>query len=249
MSVEQLEARVQILEEQNKVLQNQIRTLQDIEEIKILQRCYGYYYEKLMGQEFLDLFADGPDTALHMLGSAVDISFVGKEALKDSIEKLMPNENFPNPESLHSIVMCSGVIHVNPDGKTALGRWYGIGEVALPRGKGIEENRSLFIYENKYVKEDGRWKFKVVKVYLVYSIDDPVDSIIKPDRHWKLVDPESKKYLPEETKVQSRVEIIDSRYPSGYITPFHFTHPITGNKTSEEKRNTILKRMKEEKNK
>jgi hypothetical protein len=33
---------------------------------------------------------------------------------------------------------------------------------------------------------------------------------------------------------------VDTRYPSGYIVPFHFKHPVTGKKTSEARRNAKL---------
>ena len=57
MNVEALEARV-------KELENQLRTVQDIQEIEKLQRIYGYYLEHWMAKEIVDLFADGPDVGL-----------------------------------------------------------------------------------------------------------------------------------------------------------------------------------------
>ena len=33
---------------------------------------------------------------------------------------------------------------------------------------------------------------------------------------------------------------VATEYPSGYIVPFHFKHPVTGNETSEKKRNKAL---------
>lgn len=53
MKVEELEAKV-------KTLENQLRTLQDIEEIKTLQRAYGYYLEHWMASEIVDLFRTVP---------------------------------------------------------------------------------------------------------------------------------------------------------------------------------------------
>ena len=60
--------KIAALEEQNKILQKQIDRINDIEEIKILQHCYGYYIEHAMGTEFTDLFANDPDAALHTIG-------------------------------------------------------------------------------------------------------------------------------------------------------------------------------------
>jgi hypothetical protein len=38
--------------------------------------------------------------------------------------------------------------------------------------------------------------------------------------------------------------IENSRYPSGYIIPFHYKHPVTGKETSEKKRNAASKKVK-----
>ena len=34
---------------------------------------------------------------------------------------------------------------------------------------------------------------------------------------------------------------MDTRYPSGYIFPCHFKHPVAGQKTSEDEHNAALK--------
>ena len=41
-----------------------------------------------------------------------------------------------NPEYLHQVMQLSGIVDVAPDGKTAMGRWYGFGANALPAGDG-----------------------------------------------------------------------------------------------------------------
>ncbi len=75
------------------------------------------------------------------------------------------------------------------------------------------------VYENEYVKEGGKWKFKKLHFNLTFRtpyedgwLKVPVvgqngpDEVIKPD-----APPAA--YFP---------------YPSGYHVPFHFTHPVTG---------------------
>ena len=64
MNSEEMEARIETLESQVRTLQ----TLLDIEEIKKLQRAYGYYLEHWMAKEIVDLFADDPSVEL---GNAV----------------------------------------------------------------------------------------------------------------------------------------------------------------------------------
>jgi hypothetical protein len=69
----------------------------------------------------------------------------------------------PNPEFLHQIMQLSPVIHVDSEGKTAKGRWYGYGPLAIPRGGGVSQSIHCGTYEMEYVKEDGKWKIKVFR--------------------------------------------------------------------------------------
>jgi hypothetical protein len=56
MKIEELEARLKVLEDKN-------RELEDVEEIKKLQRIYGYYVERGQLDEVADLFSDSPDVS------------------------------------------------------------------------------------------------------------------------------------------------------------------------------------------
>ena len=53
-TIEELQAEIESLKKE-------VRTLKDIEAIKVLQKSYGYYLEHMMSQEVIDLFSDGPD--------------------------------------------------------------------------------------------------------------------------------------------------------------------------------------------
>lgn len=63
-----------------------------------------------------------------------------------------------------------GVITVEPDGQTAKGRWYGFMVEAKPTLSLHEgELRALWgngIYENEYIKENGKWMFKRLHFFL-----------------------------------------------------------------------------------
>jgi len=50
MTVEELEAKV-------KAMENELQRLKDIDEIKCLQRAYGYYLEHWMAEDVIDLFS------------------------------------------------------------------------------------------------------------------------------------------------------------------------------------------------
>ena len=235
--------KIAALEAQNKILQTQIDRINDIEEIKILQHCYGYYLEHFMVTEFADLFANDPDAALHMIGGKTQglkgASQVGKEEIKKGTSLFSP-ESSPNPETLHSLTFSSGIVHVAEDGKTAKGRWYGQAAVSTPHGRGINESFSLFLYENDYVKQNGVWKFKTVRCHIVYTYQNPQSGFVNPARFWTKVEgPDFNPEPPPEAMVGPSFDVA-TEYPSGYIVPFHFKHPVTDTETSEKKRNKAL---------
>jgi len=213
MSVEELEARVKELEEQVKIL----KPLKDIDEIQRLQRAYGYYLEHWMYEELIDCFSDRPDTVLNIVLGI----YIGKEGIRRYFSG--GKEQNKDPEFLHQVMQLSGIVDVAPDGKTAQGNWYGFGAIALPRGKGVRQLFMGGIYESEYTKENGKWKIHKLVWNPVYT-SYPENGWVKPER---LADEEDMKESappPEPDKPRD----INARYPSGYIVPFHFKHPVTG---------------------
>jgi len=218
MNVKATEARIKDLEEK-------VRILQDIEDIKRLQKAYGYYLEHFMNDEIMDLFADSPDLVLN-----------GAKGGKDDLRKFFKNlkDLSQNPEFLHQAMQLSGIVDVSPDGKTAEGRWYSLGAVALPTGKGVRPISLNGIYTVEYVRENGKWKIKKLKFHPII-LASPDEGWVKKERIATIT--------PGETGKRGPAKPLDSdaRYPSGYIVPFHFNHPVTGKKTGEAKHNALMK--------
>ena len=80
MKTEELEAKVKALEDKIQSmgdLTTKIQRLEDIDEIKKLQRIYGFYVEHWMAEDIIDLFADGEDTELWLAAG----KFRGKETV------------------------------------------------------------------------------------------------------------------------------------------------------------------------
>jgi hypothetical protein len=94
-----------------------VRTLEDIKAIKKLQRAYGFYLEHWTVEDLIDLFAEGPDTELLM---AVGY-YKGKESIRDFFHhgrKGVERKYSENGEFLHQVMQLSGVVDVDPDGRT-----------------------------------------------------------------------------------------------------------------------------------
>ncbi len=202
----------------NAELQARLTRLQDIQDIKKLQHIYGYYQDYSQWQKIVDLFTDD-DCSVEEADRGV---YRGKVSLQRYYLDLLGGKE-PRPGWLSIMFQLQGVVTVASDGKSATGRWYGMGMEAKPTVSLHEgELRQTWIsgtYENEYVKENNIWKFKRIYFNLTFRtpfeegwLKCPVigqngpDRIIKPDAP-------SLHYQP---------------YPSGYQVPFSFPHPITG---------------------
>ncbi len=204
MNLEELEARL-------KALEDSVRTLQDIEEIKKLQKIYCYYLEHWQWEEILPLFSNAPDASAELGDGGV---YVGKDGLR----KLFARESVP-PEFLHVMMPSGGVVTVDSGGKTAKGRWYGFGCFALPRDGVVRAIFGNGVYENEYVKEDGKWKFKKLHWNRIF---------MTPYEDGWVKTPVIKSVTREGRPKPDRPTTVYKPYPSGYIFPFHYKHPITG---------------------
>jgi hypothetical protein len=221
MNIEELAAEV-------KALRAKLQTLEDIEEIKKLQRAYGFYLEHWMAEDLVDLFADGEDTALWVAAG----KYQGKEAVSRFFRHGNEKElRISKAEFLHQVMQLSGIVHVNTDGKTASGRWYGFGANAFPmEGGKINPGWMDGVYEVNYVKEDGKWKLK--KVHWCSTFRAPwTEGFVDPARK-----DNSKKDRPyqENPNLRPTGSPEDTLYPSGFICPFHFANPVSGRKTVPE---------------
>jgi len=210
-----------------KTLEAQVRTLQDTLEIERLQRSYGYYLEHWMPQEMIDLFSDHPDVVMDLPE--------GKYLKKEGVRRLFEGVPCNNPEFLHQVMMLSPVVDIDSNGKDAKGRWYCFGAVSIPQSKGVTQSFVSGTYENEYIKENGKWKIKKVKWHINYHA--------KPDEGWVKPGHAVPRDLNEifaGPKPDIPANRFSMEYPSGYIFPFHFKHPVTGGKTTEGQRNSSL---------
>ena len=225
MNIQELEARIKTLENQLESQEKILRTLQDIEEIKKLQRAYGYYLEHWMAQEIIDLFSDGPDVSLMLAQGA----YSGKEGVIRYFERYKE----PSPEFLHQVMQLSGIVNVDPDGRTANGRWYGYGAVAVPVDKQVIQRFISGIYGCEYVKENGIWKIKKLRFDQTYNAT--------PARGWVKPEIAADAALSQGGFAAADIpRTFSPRYPSGYIFPFPYKHPVTGKETSEGIRNSSI---------
>jgi len=223
----------QEMENRIKELEKQVVKLKDIEDIQRLQRSYGYYIQHWMYEELSDLFADSPEAELNIMTGI----FSGKESVKKYFYSLKSQSE--NPDFLHQLMQLSGIVDVMPDGQTAQGRWFALGAAALPHTEGVQAVSCNGIYTADYVKQDGVWKILKLTWNPLIMVT-PTASWVKKEK----AQFSNKLIYADQKAVPDKPRDTDPRYPSGYIVPFHFAHPVTGKKSDVEKHNAALKHKK-----
>src|SRR4030042_69715 len=147
------------METRLKALEKKVGILDDINEVKRLQRVYSYYVMHMMRDEIADCFADRPDVSLHWLEG----TWKGKEGVNRYFG-VGTDRPEPPPGFLHQVMPIAGVVDVDPDGKHAKGRWYSFGGGAVPNEKTGKTSPSLVggRYEIQYIKQKGVWKVPTI---------------------------------------------------------------------------------------
>ena len=199
-------------------LEKRLQSVEDILAIDRLQKIYGYYLDYGQYKKVIDLFSDNAES----MEIAEHGVFKGKEGVRRFFREYMGHgiegdEASIPPGKLHFHMMHEGVVTVNPDGKTAKGRWY-ISMMNILTEKEGGSVKSLIghgVYENDFIKEDGVWKFKKMLMCIHYR--SPISG------GWA------------ETPMVSGVKgapgadappTAHHPYPNLQMLPYHFEHPV-----------------------
>jgi hypothetical protein len=225
------EDQIHALEKQVAELANRIGMLEDEHAVRCLQYAYGYYLDKCLYDEVVDLFAE--DGEVRFLG--------GIFRSKKSVHRLYCDRfraNFTNGRNgpVHGFLldhpMFQEIIHVTPDRKLAHARirclmQAGRHETAIDEKHPLRQWFEGGQYENVYVKEDGVWKIKVLNYHPVWHGDF--------DTGWAHTRPnyvpfyEAKDLFPGNPIGPDALEDpMPVLWPDVDVVPFHYPHPVTG---------------------
>jgi len=141
-------------------LESTLERAEAIRGVKRLQRAYGHYAEFGLWHDLADLFAD-KKIGYYLPGN------ISKEGIRKHYLQDIGKGRIGFPDGMiYPHIVLQPVITMEPDGKSAKGRWrvfsmLGIyGETAIWAGG---------IYENEYVLENGIWKIKDLYYYSQYG--------------------------------------------------------------------------------
>jgi hypothetical protein len=91
------------------------------------------------------------------------------------------------------------------------------------------------MYEIEYIKENGIWKFLTIKWIINYDVAIPESGRVAPE----MIGDSVMNFKAPDLDIPQSAS--DMHFLSGYIFPFHYPHPVTGQRTSEDVRNATLK--------
>ena len=206
-------------------LSHRTGVLEDIQAIRTLHFKYGYYMDKWLFKEIVDLFAD--DCVLYFLNGI----FKGKEGARRMYGAEMGVKG-PTRGVLTEHLHLQDIVDVAPDRKTAKGRFrcFLMGGVHESRQDPTPIPRQFWeggVYENTYRKENGVWKIQVFNYNLVWQAEY--------EKGWAhaggrllMVSPYTKTY-PEDPRGPDELKPWPFQFwPEVFVIPFHYPHPITG---------------------
>ncbi len=204
-----LPAAAQSAEERLAAYRERVERLEDQQAIEVLQASYGYYFDKGMWPEVAALFTEDGRFEYGMRGV-----YIGRERIRHALLLFGPERLAPG--HLNNHMQLQAVIEVADDGQSATARWQGMIMLSEPGANGIW---GVGLYENRYRKVDGRWMIAELHFYVTGMTDY--------DAGWMrsaipMAGP-SALFPPDEGPSEAY-----RAFPSNYIPPFSFDHPVTG---------------------
>ena len=191
-------------------LDQRITRLEDMNQVERVQRTYGYFVDKSQWVPLSELFTE--DATLEIGGKGL---FLGRDRVLEYMQTAFGKDG-TKAGLLANHMQFQPIVTVADDGMSAKGRWQGMVMLAEPGQNGVW---GIGVYENEYVKQRGVWKIASLHFYVTAETDydagwlksaipmEGPSALFPPDR------PPSEVYRT---------------FPSNYIPPFSFDHPVTG---------------------
>ncbi len=185
--------------------------LEDVVQLERLNSIYGYYLAHLQWDDLTGIFSPTGTIEIAMRGV-----YAGAASVRRNLN-LYGQATDDQFGLQHNHMQFQPVITVAPDGQSASMRSRALSIM------GQWERYSQWmggVYENEYVKEDGVWKIKSDQVFNTYFVPYTVG--------FKDVQPRPPPGITPANPPDAPPTRPFEMYPSAFLPPFHYAHPVTG---------------------
>ena len=210
-------------------LTRKVSVLEDTHAVKCLHYKYGYYVDKCLYDEAVELFSD--DGGVRFLNGLYRGRAGARRLYCDWFRKFFTKgHNGPVRGFLLDHLFMQDVVDVAPDGMTAKGRFRCVlqGGCHESLREPIPNLPKQFweagIYENEYIKEHGLWKIKLLHYNLLWQANYE-DGWARSGVH---VAAFTKAYPEDPNGPDELVASVSKAWPETGVVPFHYPHPVTG---------------------
>ncbi|MFD2415340.1 nuclear transport factor 2 family protein [Amycolatopsis pigmentata] len=211
-------------------LADRVRRLEATNEVRQLQFKYGYYLDKCLYQEVVDLYSEDGEV---VFAGGIYRGRAGIERLylHRFRERFTGGHNGPVRGFLLDHMIMQDVITIAPDGASARARMRCLMQAGVHESTPEQASRTQFeqwweggLYENRYVLEDGVWKIRRLGYTPFWHADY--------DAGWAHTPPLTN-IIPKVTFPEDPLgpdELVDGFefFPATEVVPFHYPHPVTG---------------------
>jgi hypothetical protein len=143
-------------------LEQRVAALNDEDKVRNLQHAYGYYVDRRMWDDVVDLFAK--DGIVEIVGVG---TFKGAEGVRKAMERMGPAGLKQGIFNDHPIF--DTIVSVQPGGSEAITRGLELGQIG-DADKGTQ-HWEFNVFRNRFVKEGGIWKFREMRIHPVVKAD------------------------------------------------------------------------------
>jgi hypothetical protein len=225
------------LEKKLNEMDNRVGILEDTQAIRNLHYAYGYYIDKCLYEDVVDLFADNGE--VHFFGGIFRGKNQGVRRLY--VGNFLQGFTGGKPGPVYGFLLdhpqMQDVIDVAPDRKTAKARFRCLmqagshesspsAKAAIAKGEKPMVWWEGGIYENSYVKENGVWKIQILNYNPLWHADYE-SGWGKSKMIYNSAAPQ-KLYPENPTGPDALMENPPATWPNTSIVPFHYMNPVTG---------------------
>ena len=207
-------------------LEADVVAAEDMSAIKRLQRTYGYYVDKGMWADVAELYTDDA-VANYPAGVYIGSESIRKHLFMNVGGGAVGENGLPDGR-LYNHMNIQPVVHLDPGGQTAKGRWRAF---AMFGGFGGGATWAEGVYEMTYAKVDGVWKIKTLDYHSGFGAPyatgwaPPAPPAAGSGAAAPAAPPRGPRNLPHPAD-RARNEPCPG-FPAACVGPFHYTNPGT----------------------